>query len=42
MNSLFQAVDFRIREVAPEQDGATEVDGIAQTQSMVLVIFCYL
>ncbi|HHT43036.1 MAG TPA: ABC transporter permease [Firmicutes bacterium] len=39
MNSLFQAVDFRIREVAPEQDGATEVDGIAQTQSMVLAYF---
>ncbi len=39
MQSLFNAVDFRIREVAPEREDGTEVDGAAQTQAMVLAYF---
>lgn len=39
MVSLFQAVDFRIREVAPEQEEGTEVDQAARTQAMVLAYF---
>lgn len=39
IESLFHAVDFRIREVAPEQEDGTEVDHVAQTQAMVLAYF---
>jgi len=39
MESLFQAVDFRIREVAPQQGDSGEVDGAAQAQAMVLAYF---
>lgn len=39
MQSLFHAVDFRIREVAPEQEDGREVDQVAQTQAMVLAYF---
>jgi len=39
MQSLFNAVEFRIREVAPEREDGTEVDGAAQTQAMVLAYF---
>lgn len=39
MESLFNAVDFRIREVRPQQEDGTEVDHAAQTQAMVLAYF---
>lgn len=39
MASLFQPIDFRLREIAPQGEGGQEVDGAGRTQAMLLAYF---
>ena len=37
--SLFQPIDFRVREVSPHSESGVEIDSAAHTQAMVLAYF---